>query len=142
MGLFKRRKKEKEKKETSTIGIDYRISPYNLFQILVLFALMIMCVAWSSIILLSFLYFLSFASVMILLIYGREASKKGAEYGKWFYGVLAVALLFFALSLNPSDLAYFIGAYGSSAISPLLAYIFLRKEMKNHIMAEVYGYGE
>ncbi len=134
-----RKKEEKEKRAVA--GIDYRMNGYELFRILFISTLVVLFVAWTSIILLSLLYFLSFASIITLLVYGMGASKKNIKFGRWFLGVLVVSLLFFALSLNPSNFAYFIGAYGCSITSPLIAYPFFIRDLKEKKeLAEAFGY--
>ncbi len=131
----------KKEKKAKKVEIDYRMSGYELMRMLFIITVVVLVIGWSSILLLSLLYFLSFASLMVLLVYGREADKKGVRYGKWFFVVLAVALFFFAFSLNSNNWAYLVGAYGSSLSSPVFAYfMFLRDLKAKREIAEVFGY--
>ncbi len=135
-----RRKKDKEKKSVSLV--DYRISGYELFRAVFVATIVVLFVAWTSILLLSLLYFFSFISLITLLIYGMEASKNKVKFGRWIIVVLLITLFFLAFSLNPNNLEYLIGAYGSSLTSPILAYRFFMRELKEkRELAEAFGYG-
>jgi len=132
------RKKEKKEKRAITV-VDYRMSGFELFRVMFISTIVVSFVAWTSMLLLSLLYFFSFISIITLLIYGMGA--KGARFGRWFIIVLAIALFFFAFSLNPSNLAYLIGAYGSALTSPVAAYrYFLRDLKEKRELAEAFGY--
>lgn len=138
--IFRKKKEKKEKRPVSVV--DYRISGYEMFRMLFISTVIVLFVGWTSLLLLSLLYALSFLSLLVLLVYGMEADRKAkVKFGRWFIPVLGFSLLFFALSLNHSPLPYLIGAYGSSVMCPVLAYHFLLRDFKEKKeLAEAFGY--
>ena len=138
--IFRKKKEKKEKRPVSVV--DYRISGYEMFRMLFISTIIVLFVGWTSLLLLSLLYALSFLSLLVLLVYGMEADRKAkVKFGRWFLVILAFALFFFAISLNGSNLAYLIGAYGSSLTCPIFAYhFFLRDLEEKKELAEAFGY--
>lgn len=134
-------KKKDKKREYKTIGVDYRMSGWDLFRILFMISLIVTPFGWSSILLLSMLYFISFSSLVVLLIYAHECKEQAEILSKWLYLILAGSLFFFALSMNKSNFLYMVGAYGSAGFSPIISYFILLKLFKyNPRLAEVFGY--
>ena len=136
------KKKEKDEKKAEPIMIEFRISGIGLLQLIAIATLFVMLIAWISFILTSLLFFLSFSSVLIILVYGHEAmQKKGYHLGKKTFLAIAGAMFFLAMSLSPSNLVFVISAYGCGFFSPLLSYYFLRREIDEHVeLQEVFDY--
>ena len=128
-----RKKKDKEEKKPEPILIDFRISGLGLLQLLTVSTLFVMLIAWISFILTSLLYFLSFSSVLLILVYGHEAmQKRGYHFSIKIFLAIAGAMFFLALSLSPSNLVFLVSAYGCGIFSPLLSYYVLRGEIEKH----------
>ena len=142
--LFRKKKeKKKEENKPEPIIIDFRMSGLGLLHLIVIATLFVMAIAWVSFILTSLLYFLSFSSVLLILVYGHEAmQKKGHHFSIKIFLAIGGSMFFLALSLSPNNLVFLLSAYGCGVFSPLMSYFFLRKEVeKSKELREVFVSG-
>ena len=141
--LFGKKKKNDESvKKGEPVPIDFRISGYELMRLLLVATLFVMIIAWISVLLTSLLYFLSFASVVLLLINGYDlVQKKDYRYGKMMFVPIGGAMFFLALSLTSNPVLFVVFSYAGAIFSPILGYVVLRKEIEKSIeVREVFRY--